>query len=522
MPFLLMVFLTVVCLPEVTEWPRPVWTDSPAWCFATTGLGVLLVCLNAWRISRALVRGLGGDPARREYVLRRYERGRVRHHLLMLAVYLLSLIGLGWGWAVGQDWSRQGEPVWIAAEGREEVPLMPLAGAEVLVLAPFILAQLLSWALFADADHACNQPARSPEPLTPVQFGSRVSYVLFQARQKLALVFLPVVLLIAHKELHRLLPDDTRDWETAISIAGPVAVAAVFVTLPWTVRLLLGLRPLPEGPLRARLQAASRRLRFRCSNLLVWNTRSGMGNAMVIGLLPWIRYVVFTDRLLEEFSPEEVEAVFGHEVGHVKHQHMLYYLGFLLGSVFILGSVAQMAVNYVSPNGKSQDWLAVLAKDLHLGEHGYLAFVPLVVLLLSYIFVVFGFLSRRCERQADVFGCRAVSCTRADCAGHGADAELADRGGNLCPTGIRTFIGALEKVAQVNGISRDRPGFLQSWQHSTIARRVEFLQRVLADPAVEARFQRRVAVVKWALLAVLGVTLAVLLNLGKGLSAPVP
>ena len=47
-------------------------------------------------------------------------------------------------------------------------------------------------------------------------------------------------------------------------------------------------------------------------------------------------------------------------------------------------------------------------------------------------------------------------------------------------------------LAQTNGISRRRPGWLQSWQHSTIARRVEFLERLLADPALEARFQRSV------------------------------
>jgi STE24 endopeptidase len=497
MPFLLMVFLTVVCLPEVTEWPRPLWTESPAWCAAVTGLGLALLGLNAWRLSRGLVLGLAGDPARREVVLRRYERGRGRHQLLIIAVYVLSLIGLGWGWAIGQEWSRAGEPVWVSGEGIWEVPLTPLAGAEVLVLAPFLLAQLLSWALFYDADRVAGQPApggREAEP--PLNLGSRVSHVIFQARQKLALVFLPVVLLLAHKEVRRLFPDDSREWETAVNIAGPVALGVVFVTLPWTVRLLLGLRPMPDGPLRARLRAASHRLGFRCSNLLVWNTRSGMANAMVIGLLPWIRYVVFTDRLLEDFTPDEVEAVFGHEVGHVKHQHMQYYLGFLLGSVFILGSLAQLADVYLK--AQSREWVANLTGKLHLGEHGYLAFMPLVVLLLSYIFVVFGFLSRRCERQADVFGCRAVSCARADCAGHDGGETLTG-GGSLCPTGIRTFIRALEKVAQVNGISRDRPGFLQSWQHSTIARRVEFLQRILADPAEEALFQQRVARVKLAL-----------------------
>jgi hypothetical protein len=94
--------------------------------------------------------------------------------------------------------------------------------------------------------------------------------------------------------------------------------------------------------------------------------------------------------------------------------------------------------------------------------------------------------SRRCERQADIFGCRTVSCA--------------------------VFIAALEKVAWLNGISRDRPGWLSSWQHSTIARRVEFLQRMSADPALEPRFQRRVGLIKWALLLCLAAALVALLQ----------
>ena len=81
----------------------------------------------------------------------------------------------------------------------------------------------------------------------------------------------------------------------------------------------------------------------------------------------------------------------------------------------------------------------------------------------------------------------------------------------MCPTGIRTFIAALERVARLNGISREKPGFFQSWQHSTIARRVEFLQGMLADTTLEPRFQRKVALVKWGLLLGLGTALAILI-----------
>ena len=48
---------------------------------------------------------------------------------------------------------------------------------------------------------------------------------------------------------------------------------------------------------------------------------------------------------------------------------------------------------------------------------------------------------------------------------------------------------------------------------------MEFLQRVLADPTEERRFQRRVAAVKWGLFAVLAMLLALVLHFG---SAPTP
>ena len=85
-------------------------------------------------------------------------------------------------------------------------------------------------------------------------------------------------------------------------------------------------------------------------------------------------------------------------------------------------------------------------------------------------------------------------------------------GRGLCPTGIRTFIEALERVVRINGISRNRPGLLQSWQHSTPAHRIEFLQRVLADPTIEPRFQRRVYLVKWTVVLVLGGLLYLILR----------
>ncbi len=510
MPFLLMIFLTLACLPEITEWSPPLVPGGTTASAILTWLALAVPVLYAALLSRGAARRMSLDPRQRDVVLHRLERGRYFHRILLFGLYCLALSVLGWGWTVNQLW-------------RWDDHLLP--GAELVVLAPFLAGLVLSWTAFYDADRASFQAAQRllgldslarafHEPDAAVHgFASRAAYVGFQVRQKLALVSIPLGLLLTQKELQRQLPEIWREWQRTINIVGLCAVVAVFASMPLVIRAFLGLKPMPAGPLRDRLEAASRRLRFRCSDILLWNTNNGMANAMVIGLLPWLRYVVFTDHLLEEFTPEEVEAVFGHEVGHIKHHHMSYYLIFLLGSMAVLGTLATEGLEQagkIVADGLKQAGPGWDELFQSLIEMRYLHYVPLVASLAAYMLVVFGFLSRRCERQADIYGCRAVSCDRPACREHFSDAELAPAARGLCPTGIRTFIRALEKVALVNGISRDRPGFLASWQHSTIGRRVEFLQRVMMDPAIEPTFQRRVALMKWGLVVVLGIALALI------------
>jgi STE24 endopeptidase len=89
---------------------------------------------------------------------------------------------------------------------------------------------------------------------------------------------------------------------------------------------------------------------------------------------------------------------------------------------------------------------------------------------------------------------------------HGNHDQVSSPAGrlSLCAGGIRTFISALEKVADLNGIRRDKP----SWRHASIARRVEFLQQLLERPGDEPRIQRRMLLTKFALFAVLGLSVA--------------
>jgi hypothetical protein len=263
------------------------------------------------------------------------------------------------------------------------------------------------------------------------------------------------------------------------------------------------------GPLRTRLETAARRLGVRYRQLYVWDTHGNLATAMVTGLIPQLRQIVFTDLLLATLTEDEIEAVFGHEVGHVRHGHLLYYAAFLLLSFLTLGAIYQLV-----ERSAGIDWL-----------HRDMALVLSVLSTFTYLFLVFGFVSRRCERQADVFGCKAVSCADPGCAAHGPDTPLVARGRALCRTGTATFVRALERVDAINGSARG-PGdggrrgpfgkavgllrfvgiWLGTWQHGTIARRVEFLKTL--DAAREARFQRQVTWMRWGLLLLLVIGVA--------------
>jgi Zn-dependent protease with chaperone function len=483
MPLPLLLVLVLACLPQ--EYSEPLLSkigfgNDPFACAVWTWGGIGLIILAAAWIARRTSRGIYYHPDQREAVLHYYSKRRFYHLIGLFLVYGVALFILGWGWAVEQLWN--------------------FPGNELLTLAPFLVGLVGSWAFFYRADQALHETA-SVAAGRP--FWSRWGYVNFHLRQNLAFIAAPLLLMIAVKALQRWFPDeDEQNSELLLAVVMGMLVA-VFVTFPWILRLVLGLRPLPEGPLRDRLLAAARRLHFRFSNILLWNTHSGVANAMVAGILPLPRYVLLSDRLVQELSPEEIEAVFGHEVGHIKYRHMIYYVGFMSVSMLAVACLWSLLVPHIpalqSLSQVKDDW----------------AKVPLVGLVGVYVFVVFGFLSRRCERQADIFGCRAVSCDQGNCKGHAAGAAYAPGGSGLCATGILTFISALEKVADVNNISRSKPGWFQSWQHSTIARRVEFLRCMAVDPTLEPRFQRTVRWVKWGLVLAL-VLVLVLLSIGQG------
>src|SRR6516165_5572069 len=436
MPFLLLLVLTLTYLQG--SWPEPVFGPDPlASALLTWGtLGCLLIGVE-W-ISRQLCRTIRVDPRRKPRVRHVLVTCRRYYLISLLAYYGIALYLFGWGWT-----------------GKEQLGKFP--GRELLLMTLFLIGLIFSWARFYDVELACRDAQDEYEGPAP----SRWAYLALKVRHNFLLVIPPLFLFLILESILLLFPSPENDFVFPSIIAG-VLLLGVFLGIPWILRLMLGLTPLPEGPLRTRLLDAARRMKFRCNDILVWNTRFTVANAMVTGPLPFLRYVVLSDRLIQDLEPEEVEAVFGHEVGHVKHHHMLFYLGFVLASLVALQAVRSVAFAFCDKH------VPILAPWLDAESN--MAW-PFLLALVAYMIVVFGFLSRRCERQADIFGSRAVSC--------------------------QAFVAALEKVASLNGMHRERPGWLSSWQHSTIALRVAFLEKMHADPAIETHFQRRLQWLKW-------------------------
>jgi STE24 endopeptidase len=278
--------------------------------------------------------------------------------------------------------------------------------------------------------------------------------------------------------------------EAAEGIVTFCSAMTIFVVAPVLIRAVLPTEPMPDSPLRRRLEAFCRRHKLRYRNILVWHTHSHVGNAAVMGLIPQVRYILLSDLLLETMSEQQIEAVFAHEVGHVVHRHMLWYLAFFKVLALTLGAIAIVA-EAGQQSLKLPAWLPVELLFTAAGTAGFL--------------LAFGFVSRRMERQADVFAAREIEALHA---GPG----LAGAGTFVGMRGAQVFNSALKRVAEVNnmpiamegrfaGPFRKRMGYVLgsiaflagNWMHGSIATRMRYLHGLSEDPSLTRQFDRFMA-----------------------------
>ena len=349
MPFFFLLLFALICLQS--SWPecdRLTAQQSALLLVAMPMVSWLSAELIALTFSWKMV----WHPDRRGALLRSSLRWRKYHFIGLLASYLGGVYLLGWGfllYTTMNQWMpdayrqkenpgvvqiREGE---APAEPREsgsaqegeprppevEEPQNPPPLFQLCLMLPFFVALIASWERFYTIEKTAYEQAHDDDRFVP-----KWSYLLMQMRHQFFLVLPPIVVFVVLQLAAPLYSGDDEAGALSMVVIATI-MAAAFVLMPMLLRYILGLTPLPAGLLRDRLENSARRLHFRYSNILVWHTRHQFANAMVTGFVPWIRYIVLTDRLIDELEPDEIEAVFGHEVGHIKHHHLDFYLVFI-------------------------------------------------------------------------------------------------------------------------------------------------------------------------------------------------
>jgi Zn-dependent protease with chaperone function len=180
-----------------------------------------------------------------------------------------------------------------------------------------------------------------------------------------------------------------------------IGVAALFVSVILAnlapvllLPLFYKLTPLPEGEVRAKTLALAALARTRVRGVYSMNmsAKTTAANAAVMGLGN-TRRIVIGDTLLDRYTPDEIEVVVAHELGHQVHRDIPKLIA--VQSVVTLGGfyLASLTLNFVVTNVP--------------GYHGLSD--PATMPLLAAVIGVFGLLilplnngfSRLVESQAD-------------------------------------------------------------------------------------------------------------------------
>jgi STE24 endopeptidase len=407
--------------------PIPTGGGEPPWYWAVAGAGILAstVALAGWVAMRLAGRAYdsGAGGMRIIWIFRIAE-------LSVPAAVALDVFLFRWPALVEGIFNR--------------VPWLPLAD-DLLLLSPLLLMVGAVMAFRYRFEHVKRRLSLS-----------LAQYLLLRFRTELALILAPWLALMLFSDTVHALWGGSAHFQLIDTATSAALVGATVVLGPWLLRGVWPTTPLPHGPLRERLEGFSQAQRFRHSDILVWHTFSHLPNAAIIGIVPWIRYVLLTDALIENCTEDEIEAVFAHEVGHSRQHHFAFYLLLALAFLFLSGTFLDMFGEGAGPPGN------LLVTQLTT-EQGLL----LLSFAAIYWAVIFGYLSRRLEQQADIFSLRTS-------------------------TNPSAFVTALRKLARLSGT----PEEASSWRHFSIRRRTGFLEEVLTRPQRANRVELKMRIVQ--------------------------
>lgn len=199
--------------------------------------------------------------------------------------------------------------------------------------------------------------------------------------------------------------------------------------------------PLDDEHLRRRLVVLSEHAGTRVRGVYRWklSEKSKKANAALTGLGS-TRRIILADTLLDNYSPEEIEAVLAHELGHHVHRH-------ILKSIFV-----QAAITFVG--FWAADFTLHYAVDQHmfeqLSDFANLPLLALVSVVLSFFLMpAMNAYSRFNERQADRYAFESIAS-------------------------VEPFVSSMNKLAEQNLAERTPSKWVEWFFHShpSISRRL--------------------------------------------------
>ena len=200
--------------------------------------------------------------------------------------------------------------------------------------------------------------------------------------------------------------------------------------------------PLQDEDLKTRLVRLGERAGTRVRGVYKWHLseKSKKANAALTGLGN-TRRIILADTLLSNYSPDEIEAVLAHELGHHVHKHILKGIAIEAAVTFTGFAAANWALHY-----SVERWHAFVT----LHDFANLPLLILIFVVLSFLLMpALNAFSRYNERQADRYAFENIS-------------------------GISPFISAMNKLAEQNLAERTPSRWIEWWFHShpAISRRV--------------------------------------------------
>lgn len=302
--------------------------------------------------------------------------------------------------------------------------------ATCVFLSPILLSLISVWLILSIA---CRATPTLPSLIRGVQ------QVWLQIKLQLLTILIPLGILMVANDVAKsdwfssqvFGPESSNAMNDLKYFLLPAAMLLVVCLMPKILCWILPTRTISQTQLGRQLLVLAKESGVWLDDVKLWNTGNRVMNGLVVGLQPIGRQILLTDRLIHLMDANQIAAVFLHEIGHAKRNHML--IRFAVVSV-------PMAGNYflLTSNGFSEV-LAILFSILVTG-------------------FIFGWVAKVLEFDADQFASRQLT--------------------RFCGSN-QSYIQSLE-IIRADQPKSDR----FSWLHPTVSNRIKRLKAMTPAPAL--------------------------------------